>query len=83
MFQGRPNDLTLILQKVSLQCPMYTSISDFILEVASGDFGRKSLQTLSHYNHEMNKDRFSDDFNEVEMNSLREAVKRSHLGDQR
>ena len=83
MFQGHPNDLTQILQDIGLKCPMYTSLSDYILEVASGDFGNKSLQTLSHYNNEMNKKRFSDDFNEVEMNSLREAVKRAHLGDQR
>nr|XP_046914566.1 ATP-binding cassette subfamily G member 4-like isoform X2 [Dermatophagoides farinae] len=83
LFQGHPNDLTQILQDIGLKCPMYTSLSDYILEVASGDFGNKSLQTLSHYNNEMNKKRFSDDFNEVEMNSLREAVKRAHLGDQR
>ncbi|OTF77390.1 hypothetical protein BLA29_003847 [Euroglyphus maynei] len=83
LFQGHPNNLAQILENIGLQCPMYTSLSDYILEVASGDFGKKSLQTLSHYNREMNKNRFTDDFNEVEMNSLREAVKRAHLSDQR
>lgn len=83
IYQGHPEDLSSTLQLVGLSCPMYTSLSDFVLEVASGDFGRQCLHLLTHYNKEYNRSRLTEDFNEVEMNSLQEAVKRANRSDQR
>ncbi|KAF7494236.1 ATP-binding cassette sub-family G member 1 [Sarcoptes scabiei] len=83
IFQGPPSNLTQTLQLVGLTCPMYTSISDFILEVSSGDFGRQSLHLLAHYHNEYNRNRLDEDYNEFEMVSLKEAIKNAHLNDQR
>ena len=78
MYQGSPQDLPQTLSLVGLSCPMYTNISDYLLEVASGEFGRQSLHLLAHYNTEYNRIRIAEDLNEVETTSLQEAVKRSN-----
>jgi len=84
IYEGSPDKLASTLSLVGLQCPPYTNISDFLLEVASGDFGRQSLHQLAHYNKEYNRSRISgEDLNEVEMHSLQEAVKKGDTVDKR
>ena len=78
MYQGSPGDLAQTLLLVGLRAPIYSNISDFLLEVASGDFGRQSLHLLTHYNSEYNKTRIDEEFNEVEFTSLQEAMKRAN-----
>lgn len=75
MYQGSPADLPQTLLLVGLQAPLYSNISDFLLEVASGDFGRQTLHLLAHYNSEYNQMRIAEDLNEVEATSLQEAVR--------
>lgn len=77
MYQGSPDELPQTLSLVGLSCPMYTNVSDFVLEVASGDYGRQTLHLLSHYGTEYNRTRIAEDINEVDCTSLQEAVKRA------
>lgn len=83
IFQGHPNNLNKTFQYFNITWPLYTSQSDFALEVASGDSGQTALHLLAKYNNDYNHSRFTDDFNEIEMYSLREAVKKASLFDKR
>lgn len=51
-------------------------MSDYILEVASGDMGKQCVQLLKHYNKESCRNKIPEDVNEFELTSLQEAIKR-------
>lgn len=83
IYQGSPADLPHTLRLAGLSCPLYSSLADYILEVASGDFGPQSVALLRRLNLDSNRARLSDDCVELELTGLREAVKRGDRMDQR
>jgi len=78
MYQGSPRALQSSFARVGLRWPLYSNMSDFLLEVASGDFGFDSVRQLAHYTKESNRYRIGEETNEVSAISLQEAVKRSY-----
>lgn len=83
IYQGSPFDIPQTLALVGLNIPKFYNMSDFLLEVASGDFGRQSLHLLVHYNKENQRNMYSEDLDVSKMCSLREAIKKANQVDNR
>ena len=47
IYNGPPQSMAKLFSEIGLICPKFANISDYGLEVASGDFGRAKLLTLS------------------------------------
>ena len=47
IYNGAPQSMLSLFSEVGLKCPKFTNISDFGLEVASKDYGRAKMLTLS------------------------------------
>lgn len=47
IFQGSPSNLLEYLSHFSLQCPSYHNPADFIIEIASGDYGLEPVNRLA------------------------------------
>lgn len=78
IYQGNPNDLLKLLLKFGLRCPTFYNISDFLLEVASGDFGIQPVRKLVAHHKKHLTSQVSDELSEVEVTSLQEAAKKAN-----
>uniref|UniRef100_U5EUI7 Putative the eye pigment transporter n=1 Tax=Corethrella appendiculata TaxID=1370023 RepID=U5EUI7_9DIPT len=46
LYQGSPNRLVQYLQSIDIPCPMYHNPADFVIELASAEYGEDKIQSM-------------------------------------